>query len=658
MKKNNSRIIPALILLLALIISFSAWADATPQGGTATVPGIRTLITSGTDETDQQNPSISGDYIIWEDNRNGNWDIYLYSITTGVEQQVTHDVYDQIMPWISGDIIVWQDYRNGDSDIYFYNIVTKHEIRITNNSSEQSFPKVDGDRIIWIDYRDGNSQVYLYNITTGQGSPVTSDPWLHSSPSFQGDWIVWVDYRKENADIYLFNTGTGNETRITNTSGIYSNPSINGDYITWEEEGRVHIPLYQISAGHEIPFVINLTSTSPMYPRINRNRVLWQDSRDGAYSNIFLYDINASQLYEVTNDTFSNQAPVISGNRIVWVATPILHSDIHMFTIGASGTCPVANFTENVTFGSSPLRVSFTDTSSGISAHNTWDFGDGNISREQNPVHVYATNGTYTVSLTVDNAACRNQVTKQNLISVGGIPIPQFTANPTGGSSPLSVQFTDASYGSPDFWSWNFGDNSTSEEQNPVHIFAAPGIYNVSLTAGNIFGNNTMMSPGFITVTSGTVNEVLFALPGLTVTTNETGQLITCNTSQANCSFDPGNNTVLRVAGPSGSTIADLILFSEEGTGFGRESNDIIQGNLTSLNIKSIALHPEEFSDETGKNCSVSFSLDLLYYPESGKITSVLWEGVTPADYQKLLDVVDPNPNFAGITDVAYTARF
>jgi beta propeller repeat protein len=660
MIKNNGRNILALILLATIILSISAMADVTPLVGTGTLPGIHTLITTGTPDSDQQNPAISGDRIVWEDNRNGNWDIYLYSVTTGVEQQITSDSSDQLMPSISGEIIVWQDYRNGDADIFLYNTTTKKETRITTNSSDQIAPDVDADRIIWMDHRNGTAQVYIYNITSSHENPVTSDPWFHGSPSIQGEWIVWVDYRNGDADIYLYNTGTGNETRITNTSGQYLYPSVNGDYVIWEDDtsGTSDIHLYQISTGREIPILIDIADASPMYPAISGNRIVWQDSRNMGYSNIFVYEINTSQLWEVTNETYINQLPFISGDRIIWVATPTMYSDINMFTMGALGTCPAANFMESITLGSNPLTVQFNDTSSGTPAHRTWDFGDGNISREQNPVHVYTTNGSYTVSLTVDTTACRDMVTKQNLISVGGSPIPRFTANPTGGPFPLTVQFTDASDGTPDTWLWNFGDNQTAEAQNPVHTYDVPGVYNVSLMAGNIFGNSTVTHPGFITVVSGTMNEIFFEVHGLTVTTNGTSQVITCNTSQANCTFDPVNNTVLRISGTAGSTMEDMTLFSDEGTGFNREGNDTIQGNLTGLKVQSTALYPEGFSEETGKNCSVRFSLDLTGYPESGKITSVLWEGVTPADYQKLLEVVDPNPNFAGITDVAYTARF
>jgi PKD repeat protein len=64
---------------------------------------------------------------------------------------------------------------------------------------------------------------------------------------------------------------------------------------------------------------------------------------------------------------------------------------------------PIANFTANTTRGTAPLTVSFEDSSSGRLQQWHWDFGDGNSSAEQNPVHTFRS-GIFTVNLTVMNS--------------------------------------------------------------------------------------------------------------------------------------------------------------------------------------------------------------------------------------------------------------
>jgi PKD repeat protein len=73
-----------------------------------------------------------------------------------------------------------------------------------------------------------------------------------------------------------------------------------------------------------------------------------------------------------------------------------------------------------------------------------------------------------------------------------------FTASPTSGTAPLSVQFTDTSTGSPGSWTWNFGDGTTSTVQNPTHSYALAGTYTATLTASNAGGAS---SPASRTIT-------------------------------------------------------------------------------------------------------------------------------------------------------------
>ena len=82
-----------------------------------------------------------------------------------------------------------------------------------------------------------------------------------------------------------------------------------------------------------------------------------------------------------------------------------------------------------------------------------------------------------------------------------GAPVANFTANVTAGDAPLAVQFTDASTGGPTSWSWTFGDGGTSDQQNPVHVYTAAGVYTVNLTVTNDFGSDSEVKTGYITVT-------------------------------------------------------------------------------------------------------------------------------------------------------------
>ena len=82
-------------------------------------------------------------------------------------------------------------------------------------------------------------------------------------------------------------------------------------------------------------------------------------------------------------------------------------------------------------------------------------------------------------------------------------PVAEFSANVTNGTAPLGVLFTDATTNSPTSWSWTFGDGGTSTLQNPTHTYTTAGLYNVSLTVENAYGNDTETKTNYINVTSG-----------------------------------------------------------------------------------------------------------------------------------------------------------
>ena len=116
-----------------------------------------------------------------------------------------------------------------------------------------------------------------------------------------------------------------------------------------------------------------------------------------------------------------------------------------------------------------------------------WNFGDGNGSAEQNPVHTYAEEGEYIVTLTIYADSCTSSFQEVVYMEDWGNPIGDCQAFfwPEFDSIASAVQFYDLSIPNPEFWNWEFGDGETSTEQNPYHEYAETGVYMVSLTAGS-----------------------------------------------------------------------------------------------------------------------------------------------------------------------------
>lgn len=149
----------------------------------------------------------------------------------------------------------------------------------------------------------------------------------------------------------------------------------------------------------------------------------------------------------------------------------------------SAGDVPAADFSS----AANGLTVNFIDKSTNAPTTWSWNFGDNTTSSLQNPVHTYGASGTYTVTLTVGNAAGANSKSQFVTVSAGAAPQAAFTFTPSG----LQVNFVDRSTGSPTSWSWNFGDNTSSSQQNPIKVYQSPGTYTVTLVVRNAAGSTS-----------------------------------------------------------------------------------------------------------------------------------------------------------------------
>lgn len=118
-----------------------------------------------------------------------------------------------------------------------------------------------------------------------------------------------------------------------------------------------------------------------------------------------------------------------------------------------------------------------------------WDFGDGGTDTLQAPTHLYASAGTYFVTLTVTTPYCGS--TGVRPITVEAKPTAAFTSSPTAGCSPLTVAFNNNSTGATSYL-WTFGDGGGDNAAAPTHTYLnlgnADSLYTVSLVASTAFG--------------------------------------------------------------------------------------------------------------------------------------------------------------------------
>jgi gliding motility-associated-like protein len=146
------------------------------------------------------------------------------------------------------------------------------------------------------------------------------------------------------------------------------------------------------------------------------------------------------------------------------------------------GTKPAANFVANPRDVCAKFPINFQDLSTGSVTNWLWDFGDGGSSTDQNPSHKYQDTGYFNVQLIVWSDGCPDTIRFLNYVHITP-PIAKFNSAFICGKYKERT-FTDASIGA-DEWLWDFGDGTTSTDQNPSHTYADTGYYKVTLTVKN-----------------------------------------------------------------------------------------------------------------------------------------------------------------------------
>jgi len=276
-----------------------------------------------TNTSEIMGPTISGNIVVWMDNRSnngdfhGNWDIYGFNLSSNSEFPICTNPSYQNFPEISGDTVVWGDARNGNVDIYGYNLLTDTEFPICTNYCNKGSPEISGDIVVWDDDRNGNGDIYGYNLSIHTEFPICTDPADQGGPYISGDIVVWLDYRRGNNDIYGYNLSSRTEFPVCTNSADQLFPDISGDIVVWRDDrnDNSNIYGYNLSTNTEFPICTNPAWQS--FPAISGNLVVWEDTRNGD-SDIYGYNISTNTEFPVCTDPSEQLFPEISNNIVVW----------------------------------------------------------------------------------------------------------------------------------------------------------------------------------------------------------------------------------------------------------------------------------------------------------------------------------------------------
>ena len=193
------------------------------------------------------------------------------------------------------------------------------------------------------------------------------------------------------------------------------------------------------------------------------------------------------------------------------------------------------NFTISDSIVLTNQTIAFSDQSTMQPTEWHWDFGDGTTSSEQNPSHAYTSAGTYSITLNAKNESSDETKTIENIIRVYAPAVANFTVTDSTVSENHSITFHSTSENATSLaWTFDGGEPSTSNEENPMITYNEEGSFSVSLIASNPVSCDTITKENFIVV-----NQILdFNIIKASIYPNPAEELITISNPDDNFTFE------------------------------------------------------------------------------------------------------------------------
>jgi len=128
-----------------------------------------------------------------------------------------------------------------------------------------------------------------------------------------------------------------------------------------------------------------------------------------------------------------------------------------------------------------PAQIAFVNLSANADVYR-WEFGDGTVSADSAPIHIYSAPGAYNVSLIAyQSKSGASDRTGATLRVLEGYPVAAFSVSGTL-EAGRELRFDNLSRYANNY-RWDFGDGEWTQSESPTHIYPAPGSYNVRLIA-------------------------------------------------------------------------------------------------------------------------------------------------------------------------------
>ena len=284
---------------------------------------IPVAITTGT--LNQERPRTDGGHVVWQARQaDGSWDIWTKNLndSSAAVAVTTTPNHDEIKPVVEWPWVIYQRQLNTEVNapwqLFAKNMITNEESAIDTTTQDQLDPSIQQQRVVWQDFRDvGPGEIYFKDLITNAIKRITNQTAGQYHPVIEDQWIVWADNRNLQFDLYAYNLYRDVIIQLTDTPEDETRPRLNEQWIVYEEDsaGEQKINLRLMHLANRATVQLTNASSNKDKPAIVSGHVVWTELQSGTGND---------QTSQVRIGSLPDLQPVFNNRNMVAVTDGLL----------------------------------------------------------------------------------------------------------------------------------------------------------------------------------------------------------------------------------------------------------------------------------------------------------------------------------------------
>jgi beta propeller repeat protein len=213
-------------------------------------------------------PEVQAGRVVWQDWRDvGPGEIYYANLETGQQLRITTNSFGQYHPALYDQWIVWQDTRNGQVDLYGFDLLRQAEVQLTSTAENETRPYLDGPWVVCLEDSLGplTANLRLVHLPSLGAVPLTRTSTLKDRPALAGGKVLWLDSSNNLSSVQA--------AALPSLQAVFQNRNtvvVTPAMAAYQQNAYALLTLWHAQAGLQ-----ELTHYTTLVPQVVRETVSW-----------------------------------------------------------------------------------------------------------------------------------------------------------------------------------------------------------------------------------------------------------------------------------------------------------------------------------------------------------------------------------------------